>query len=78
MTRFGFCNILDNQDLRKCYRLRQLARLIIVTSTLIFPDITKTRLIINGLFNLESVSSPSGDISHPNYSSYQAQENVDV
>ena len=31
-----------NQDLGKCYQPRPLARLITLTSTLFFPDITKT------------------------------------
>ena len=37
----GFCDILNNQGLGKCYQSRPLARLITLTSTLI-SDITKT------------------------------------
>ena len=40
--RFGFCDILNNQGLGKCYQPRPSARLITLTSTLIIPDITKT------------------------------------
>ena len=70
MTRFGFCNILDNQDLRKCYRLRPLALLIILTSTLIFPDITQTSSIT--AYSIRRAYHPPLDVSHPNYSSHQA------
>ena len=40
--RFGFCDILNNQGLGKCYQPRPSARLITLTSTLIIPDVTKT------------------------------------
>ena len=40
IIRFGFCDILNNQGLGKCYQPRPLARLITVTSTLIIPEIT--------------------------------------
>ena len=39
---FGFCDILTNQGLGKCYQPRPSARLITLTSTLIIPGITKT------------------------------------
>ena len=39
--RFGFCDILDNQGLSKCYQPPPSARLMTLTSTLIIPDITK-------------------------------------
>ena len=42
IIRFGFCDILNNQGLGKCYQPRPSARLITLTSTLIIPDITKT------------------------------------
>ena len=42
IMRFGFCDILNNQGLGKCYQPRPSARLITLTSTLIIPDITKT------------------------------------
>ena len=40
--RFGFCDILNNQGLGKCYQPWPLARLITLTTTLIILDITKT------------------------------------
>ena len=42
IIRLGFCDILNNQGLGKCYQPRPSARLITLTSTLIIPDITKT------------------------------------
>ena len=42
IIRFGFCDILNNQSLGKCYQPRPSARLIKLTSTLIIPDITIT------------------------------------
>ena len=42
IIRFGFCDILNNQSLGKCYQPRPSARLIKRTSTLIIPDITIT------------------------------------
>ena len=42
IIRFGFCDILNNQGLGKCYQPRPSARLITLTSTLIIPDIAKT------------------------------------
>ena len=42
IIRFGFCDILNNQSLGKCYQPRPSARLITLTSTLIIPDITIT------------------------------------
>ena len=41
MIRFGFCDILNNQGLSKCYQPPLWARLMTLTSTLIIPDITK-------------------------------------
>ena len=41
MIRFGFCDILNNQGLSKCYQPPPSARLMTLTSTLIIPDITK-------------------------------------
>ena len=38
IIRFGFCDMRNNQDLGRCYRLR----LKTLTSTLIIPDMTKT------------------------------------
>ena len=38
----GFCDILNDQGLGKCYQPRPLARLVTLTSTLIIPHITKT------------------------------------
>ena len=38
----GFCDILNNQGLGKCYQPRPSARLATLTSTLIIPHITKT------------------------------------
>ena len=40
--RFGFCDILNNHGLGKCYQPWPLARLITLTTTLIILDITKT------------------------------------
>ena len=40
--KFGFCDICNNQGLGKCYQPRPLAWLIILSSTLIIRDITKT------------------------------------
>ena len=42
IIRFGFCDILNNQGLSKCYQPRPSAWLITLTLTLIIPDITKT------------------------------------
>ena len=42
IIRFGFCDILNNQGLNKCYQPRPSARLITLSSTSIIPDITKT------------------------------------
>ena len=42
IIRFGFCAILNNQGLGKCYQPRPSVRLITLTSTSIIPDITKT------------------------------------
>ena len=42
IIRFGFCDILNNQGLGKCYQPRPSAQLITLISTLIIPDITKT------------------------------------
>ena len=42
IIRSGFCDILSNQGLGKCYQLLPSAPLIILTSTLIIKDITKT------------------------------------
>ena len=39
---FGFCDILNNQSLGKCYQPSRRPRLITLNSTLIVPDITKT------------------------------------
>ena len=38
----GFCDILNNQGLGKCYQPRPSARLVTLTSTMIIPHITKT------------------------------------
>ena len=46
VIRFGFCDILNNQGLGKCYQPRPSALLIILTSTLIIPDVTKPHPII--------------------------------
>ena len=40
IIRFGFCDILNNQGLSKCNHPRSSARLIILTSILIIPNIT--------------------------------------
>ena len=40
IIRFGFCDILNNQDLGKCYQPLPSAPLIILTLTLIIKDIT--------------------------------------
>ena len=40
--RFGFCDILNNQGLGKCYQPQPSAWLITLTSTLIISDITRT------------------------------------
>ena len=37
--RFGFCDILNNQGLGKCYQPRPSGWLITLTSTLIIPDV---------------------------------------
>ena len=43
IIRFGFCDILNNQGLGKCYQPWPSASLItLIYSTLIIPDITKT------------------------------------
>ena len=42
IRRFGFCDILNNQGLVKCYQPRPSARPLTLTSTLIIPDTTKT------------------------------------
>ena len=42
IIRYGFCDILNNQGLGRCYQPQPLAQLITLTSTLIIPDITKT------------------------------------
>ena len=42
MIKYGFCDILNNQGLGRCYQPQPLAQLITLTSTLIIPDITKT------------------------------------
>ena len=42
IIRFGFCDILNNQGLGKCYQPRPSAWLITFISALIIPDITKT------------------------------------
>ena len=39
---FGFCDILINQGLGKCYQRRPSAQLMTLTETLIIPDIRKT------------------------------------
>ena len=41
IIRFGFCDILNSQGLGKCYQPWPSTRLITLTSTLIFLDITK-------------------------------------
>ena len=40
--RLGFCDILNNQGLGKCYQPLPSAQLITLTLTLSIPDITKT------------------------------------
>ena len=42
IIRFGFCDILNNQGICKCYQPRPSTWLITFTSTLIIPDMTKT------------------------------------
>ena len=42
IIRFGFCDILNNQGLDKCYQPQPSAQLITLTSTLIILDITRT------------------------------------
>ena len=42
IIRFGFCDILNYQDPGKCYQPEPSAQLIMLTLTLIIPDITKT------------------------------------
>ena len=42
ITRFSFCDILNNQGLDKCYQPWPSARLITLISTLSIPDITRT------------------------------------
>ena len=42
IIRLGFCDILSNQGLGKCFQPRPSAQLITLTSTLIIKDITKT------------------------------------
>ena len=42
IIRFGFCDILNNQGLDKCYQPRPSARLVTLTSTLFIPDVAKT------------------------------------
>ena len=40
--RFGFCDIINNQGLGKCYQPRPSGQVITLPLTLIIPDITKT------------------------------------
>ena len=42
IIRFGFCNIINNQGLGKCYQPRPSAQVITLPLTLIIPDITET------------------------------------
>ena len=42
IIRFGFCDIINNQDLGKCYQPRPSAQVITLPLTLIIPVITKT------------------------------------
>ena len=42
IIRFGFCDIINNQGLGKCYQPRPSAQVITLLLTLIIPDITKT------------------------------------
>ena len=42
IIRFGFCDIINNQGLGKCYQPRPSAQVITLPLTLIIPDITKT------------------------------------
>ena len=51
IIRFGFIDILNDQDLGNCYHPQPLARLITLASTLIIPDITKTHPIIVVVYN---------------------------
>ena len=42
IIRFGFCDIINNQGLGKCYQPRPSAQVITLPLTLIIPVITKT------------------------------------
>ena len=42
ITRFGFCDILNNQGLGNCYQPRPSVRLVTLTTTYIIPDIKNT------------------------------------
>ena len=42
ITRFGFCDILNNKGLGKRYQPRPSVRMITLTSTFIIPDIKNT------------------------------------
>ena len=42
ITRFGFCDILNNQGLGNCYQSRPSVRLVTLTTTYIIPDIKST------------------------------------
>ena len=68
IIRFGFFDILNNQDLGNCYQPRPLARLITLTSILIIPGITKTSS--NNCYFFIIIASFQ---FHPyNYSSWQS------
>ena len=42
IIRFGFCDIINNQGLGKCYQPRPSAQLMTILLTSIIPDVTKT------------------------------------